>query len=104
MKRYRVHVTQKAIDEMTEIGRYISEELLEPNLAVKLLDKLEKAIYGLESMPLKYPLVYDKYLSDQGIRKLPVENYIIFFTVSDENSKVNIVRVLYQKINWMNLL
>jgi len=104
MKRYSVHVTQKAIDEMTEIVLYISEKLLEPNLAVKPRDRLEKEIYSLESIPLKYPLVSDKYLSDQGIRKLPVENYIIFYTVSDEKSKVNIVRVLYQKINWMNLL
>ena len=78
--------------------------MLEPNLAVKLQVRLEKEIYGLESVPLKYPLVSDKYLSDQGIRKLPVENYIIFYTVSDEKIKINIVRVLYQKRNWMNLL
>ena len=104
MKRYSVHVTQKAIYEMTEIVLYISEKLLEPNLAVKPQDRLEKEIYGLESIPLKYPLVSDKYLSDQGIRKLPVENYIIFYTVSDEKIKINIVRVLYQKRNWMNLL
>lgn len=104
MKRYGVYVTQKAIDDLTEIGRHIFDELLQSNLSDKLLDKSEESIYGLETMPLKYLLASDKHLSDQGIRKLPVENYIVFYIVSEKNNKVNIVRVLYQKRNWINLL
>jgi plasmid stabilization system protein ParE len=49
-------------------------------------------------------LVKDEKLSHKGIRKLVVNNYIIFYSISEQLNVVTIVRVLYAKRNWIDLL
>lgn len=47
---------------------------------------------------------YDESLSYQGIRKLLIGNYVIFYIVREENRMVTILRILYGKREWLNIL
>lgn len=104
MSKYNIQITEPAEKDLREIGVYISKELLEPETAKKVVSKIAKAVSSLEEMPLRNPLASDERLSHKGIRKVIVDNYIVFYIVTDETKTVTIVRILYGRRYWINLL
>ena len=104
MSKYNIEITEPAENDLFEIGYYIAKELLEPIIARKIVDKIASAIIKLEEMPFRNALVADKRLALQGIRKIIIDNYIAFYIVSEELKTVTIIRILYGKREWNNLL
>lgn len=104
MKEYRILILKKAENDINNIIDYIAFELKNKNVAVNLNIKLKEIILSLSKMPQRYPLVQENYLHKQGYRKIIVENFIIFYLISEVNSTVNIIRILSNKINWIELL
>jgi toxin ParE1/3/4 len=104
MKRYTVIVSRHAADDTQDIAHYISSELHEKNTAEKLVEKLYNAMDGLSHMPARFPLITDVAMAEKGIRKLPVENYIVFFKIYENDDTVSVIRVLYNRRDWGNLI
>ncbi len=104
MNKYKVLMTQPATNDLKGISEYIARELKEPAIARKLVSKIKAAVMSLEQMPTRHALVSDEKLSFQGIRKFMVDNYIIFYVISEKDATVTIVRILYGKRNWASLL
>lgn len=104
MYTYDIQITKPAEKDLYEIGAYISKELLERKTAKKVISKIAKGINSLEDMPLRNALVADERLSCRGIRKIIVDNYIVFYSVTEESKTVTIIRILYGRRDWMNLL
>lgn len=104
MSRYNIDITEPAEYDLRQIGKYISEELLEPQLASKVIDKIASTIFSLEEMPSRHALVRDERLAQQGIRKIMMDNYIVFYIISEEIKTVTIIRILYSRRDWINLL
>jgi plasmid stabilization system protein ParE len=69
---YRVDITDYAEWDMRKAAEYISINLHNRSAAEQLLNDAEKAIYTLEEMPFRYPLVADEVLASQGFRFFPV--------------------------------
>lgn len=97
-------MTQPAADDLTEIAAYIANELKEPAIAKKLVVKIKEAVMSLSELPERHSLVVDENLAVQNIRKIMVDNYIIFYCVSDKDAMVTVIRILYGRRNWVNLL
>jgi addiction module RelE/StbE family toxin len=104
MSIYSIQITEPAEKDLYEIGVYISKELLEPETAKKVVSRIAKGISTLEEMPLRNALVADERLAYKGIRKIIVNNYIVFYIVTEENKTVTIIRILYSRRDWLNLL
>lgn len=104
MNIYDILITEPAERDLYEIGAYISKELLEPKTAKKVISKIAKGINSLEDMPLGNALVVDDRLAYKGIRKVLIDNYIVFYIVTEEEKIVTIIRILYSRRNWINLL
>ncbi len=104
MKRYRILMTEPAADDLLRIAEYIAKELREPITAQKLVEKIKEAVMSLIHMPTRHALVADEYLAVQGIRKLPVENYIVFYVISEKDGTVTVIRILYGRRDWEQLL
>jgi toxin ParE1/3/4 len=104
MKRYDLVIAEAAEADLDEIADYISYELKEPTTALKQLERIKEAMATLEELPERYSPVQDKYLAAKGIRKLPVDNYLIFYTVNRSTNTVNIARVLHGRRDWESLL
>jgi len=104
MTEYKIELAMKAKKDMREIHAYIANNLKEPNIADKLLDKIETEILSLNTMPLRHGIERDEQLKRRNLRKLIVENYLVFYTVHEKTATVFIVRVLYARRDWMNLL
>ena len=104
MSKYDIEITESAENDLFEIGYYIAKELLEPIVARKTVEKIGDEIIKLEEMPFRNALVADKRLALQGIRKIIIDNYIAFYIVSEDPKTVTIIRILYGKRDWINLL
>jgi len=104
MAEYKIEIAARAKRDMREVHTYISGTLKEPNVADELLDKIETKILTLKSMPLRHALERDEQLKLRNLRKLIVDNYLVFYTVNEKTETVFVVRVLYARRDWMNLL
>jgi addiction module RelE/StbE family toxin len=104
MTKYRVEVSESAENDLRDIVNYITMQLSAPLAAKTLLETLEKSLFGLEDMPYRHQLVSDERLSILGYRKLIVKSYVVFFIINEDDKVVDIVRILYARRNWLNLL
>ncbi|MCL2010502.1 MAG: type II toxin-antitoxin system RelE/ParE family toxin [Synergistaceae bacterium] len=104
MAEYKIEITARAKLDMREVHAYISSNLKEPNIAGRLLDKIETEILTLKSMPLRHAVERDEQLKLKNLRKLVVDSYLVFYTVNEKTETVFIVRVLYARRDWMTLL
>lgn len=104
MKTYNVVISEIAETDLREMVRYIALERMEPLNARHLLSRIREAILELEKMPYRYTLVRDERLASQGIRMMSVDNYIVFYIVSEMNDSVTVVRILYGRREWRQML
>ena len=100
--KYVVKVSPKAVEDLDEIYKYISESLHNPDAAGKLMNKIESGIKRLNIFPFSCELTTDEILRDRGYRKLIVENYIVFYLIRNKN--VLIMRVLYSAQKYDDLV
>ena len=101
---YSAVIARRAKSDMSEINAYITDELYNPEAALKLLDDIYSQVISLKQMPKQFALVSDERLALLGIRSIPVKNHLIFYTVDDTTKTVNVVRVLNFRRDWGNLL
>lgn len=104
MTKYSVEVTEPAKRDVLDIARYISAELSAPKAALAMVDTLEENMQSLATNPKRHALVRDERLATKGYRALPVKNHIIFYKVNEQEQAVDIVRILYGRRDWVNLL
>lgn len=104
MKKHSIFMTHTATEDLKSIAAYIANELHEPSIAKKLVGNIKEAVMSLEHMPTRYSLVRDANLAIQGIRKIMVDNYIVFYIIHEKDNVVTIVRILYSRRDWVNLL
>lgn len=100
---YEIVLTDIAKEEIEEIYKYISEELVEINAANRLMDKIEKNILRLEQNPYSCPEVHIK-PHNEIYRKLVIENYIALYEVDEKYKQVVIYRVVYGRTDYLKIM
>lgn len=101
---YSVHFTKLAMNDLDDIFRYISKDLFAENTATELLERIDSSIMQLREFPKLGNRLTDEYLRIKGYRRVIVDSYIIFYIVNDERKKVIIMRILYDKRKYEDLL
>ena len=97
--KYNIHITKAADMDLNSAVGYIDHILLDPQAADNLLLEAEEKIMDLATFPEKYSLVTDPVMNAWGIRLVTVNNYLVFYTVSEEDKRVNIIRFLHSRQN-----
>lgn len=92
---YKVKLTKLAVSQLAEATRYIAEILLAPETAEKWLNVLQRQIATLRSMPNRFPLTAEERWKHNGIRKMPVKGFIVYYLVSEEIKTVTVTAVIY---------
>lgn len=90
---YSVNISAQADKDIQAIYEYIALTLMSPENANAQLSRLEDRINKLDNLPKRFP----KYKNE--IRFMPVDNYLVFYTVDDVSKNVSILRVMYGKRN-----
>jgi len=90
--------------DLDESHDYISNKLQNRIAADRLIMEAKKKIIEVRNNPAHRPLVNDKYLASLGYRLKVIKNYLLFYIISEDNKHIKIIRFLYGKRDWMNIL
>ena len=100
----KVVFTEPAEHDLLDIEYYIFVDLCNPQAAKRISVGTLDAAGKLEEYPEGHPLVGDELLGRVGIRITYFDNYNIFYYYDMQNDVVYIIRVLYTKADWQNIL
>ena len=101
---YNVEVTQIAEQDYYKAEAYIKYELYNQKAAAGLAKKLHEAINDLSFFPTKYHICNDDFLRVWEIRFVPVNNYLLFYIVREDEKTVYVLRFLYSRRDWQKIL
>lgn len=102
--QYEVKLTAQAIGQIRETVQYISKILLEPETAQKWTDTLQSEIEKLNTMPSRYPLTEEEPWRTEGVHKMPVKNFLVYYLVDEEKKVVWITAVIYGRRDQISAL
>ncbi|MBD5085056.1 MAG: type II toxin-antitoxin system RelE/ParE family toxin [Clostridiales bacterium] len=92
---YEVKVTPYALRQMREIVRYISTTLQSPENATRWLNTMKGELAALSSMPARIPLTEEEPWHSQGIHKMVVKNFLVYFWIDTDDLRVWVTGVIY---------
>lgn len=101
---YKIIFSMKSKEDFVKISNYIRDTLSSPITAKEQSNRILSAIYSLKEFPMRFRLYENNEKKIQGLRVLPVDNYLIFYIPNEENNQVKIIRILYGKRNIENNL
>jgi len=91
----------KTKEDLENISSYITIELVNPVAASNLIDKFETKFNELLLFPLSYLLIKSKLIFQIDLRKCIVQNYIIVYFYNEKEKLVEIIRVIYSKVDYL---
>lgn len=99
---YHVEVQPAALHDLEHIVDYISGELKNLAAAYRFAERATSAMQSLSTLPTRCSLYVPPKPLRREYRKLAVDNYLIFFWVSEEQEIVTVARVLYagRDLSW----
>ncbi|MCM1494565.1 MAG: type II toxin-antitoxin system RelE/ParE family toxin [Bacteroides sp.] len=92
---YSVIYSPEAVDDLREIYLYIAFTLKVPDTAEKQVNRIRKEIRSLNLMPSRYSIVDWKPWKNMKMHKVPVDNFVVYYTVNDSDSTVTVIRIFY---------
>ncbi|MFY9119001.1 MAG: type II toxin-antitoxin system RelE/ParE family toxin [Syntrophomonadaceae bacterium] len=96
---YRIVYTQEAEQDIVDIYRYIAFDLRAPEIARSQTYRIMGSIIRLDKMPLRHQLYQEEPWHSKGLRFLPIDSYLVFYVVQEEDKTVVIIRIMYGKRN-----
>lgn len=102
--KYKVVRTDKAEEQLRDILFYIADDSGRVDVALKYLEKFEKAINNLEDFPMSGSIPKYSILRKQGYRVFFVEKYLVFYKVDSINQTVIVYAILDGRREYKNLI
>ena len=101
---YIVKITDTAEEDILSCVKYIADVLKAPTAANNLLDEIKKHEEILENTPGIFPRVPNEYLASMGFRFTIVKNYLMFYSINEDEKTIVVHRFLYGHRDWVNIL
>ncbi len=97
-------MTDNALEQLKGVVQYIAKVILEPEIAKRLSARIEKGISSLDQMPHRYHLVEEEPWHTEGIRKMTVDNFIVYYWINDDTATVWVTAVVYSRRDQISAL
>ncbi len=85
---YKIRYLPLAAEDLDRMAEYLGR--FYPQTAGNMLRDIEKKLEGLAQMPE----MYEEYPENPFYRRMVIGKYLVFYHVDQENSRVNIYRVI----------
>ncbi len=102
--KYSYRFTNKAVQDLDDILHYISVDLANPIAAQNLGKMIFEKIDTVRSFPESGAPIDNEFLTDKEVRKLLVDNYIIYYKAHHEEKMLTVIRIVYGKRNLDEIL
>ncbi|MDD6995171.1 MAG: type II toxin-antitoxin system RelE/ParE family toxin [Candidatus Borkfalkiaceae bacterium] len=96
---FKCRFTEKAGRELEDILQYISEDLCNVSAAASFGKKVFENIDALCSFPERGVLVQNDLVADKTVRRLVIDNYLLYYKIDETDSRIDILRIVYGKMN-----
>ena len=96
---YKIDISDEAAEDIREIYKYIAFDLTSPANASGQIARIEAAIKSLNSMPKRFRKYEKGIWAERELRIMPVDNSCVFYIANEANSRVVILRVMYDGRN-----
>ena len=104
MKKYKVETTETSEQDLINIILYLRYNLAGDIVADKYIELFSQALKKLEDIAGSMPIIDEKLVNHNGIRKINVKRYAIFYTVDEQKNKVIVLRVGHDLMDWEKYL
>lgn len=104
MEVYEAVFTASAEKDLVQIARYFRNQLLEPKLEAEFVRCVKKEVLSLQKRPQRFPLFLDQRLAVLGLRKVMAGDHMLVYFIDEASEKVEIVRILCAKREWISIL
>jgi len=101
---YELKISKLFQEDTSSCYKYIKNNLEAPMAANNLRKEVKEKLDKISEKPTHRPLVNDRYLANLGYRLQQVKNYLIFYIIGEDDEHIKIVRYLYCKRDWINIL
>lgn len=98
---FKVRFTPRAIADLEEIKRYISDDLFNPQAAADLVVFVFEKIQSLASMPQTGSQLRTDISMLRVYRFIQCKNYLVFYRIDAKS--VSIIRILYARRDYLGL-
>jgi addiction module RelE/StbE family toxin len=96
---YDVLFSEEAENDLECIIHYITDELRSPQAAGRFFTTVSRKLELIRDNPYIYPLHHLKQLQLNGYRFAVIGNYLMFYTIEEDQSRAYIIRIVYGKRN-----
>ena len=104
MQNFNLIISNTAAKDLSKIISYLKNELSYPDSAKLLLKKIRKETSKLKKLPSLFPLVKDEILAARKIRKISIDNILIFYIINESNKTVSVILILHARRDWIKFL
>lgn len=104
INQYKVIITPTAYKEIDHIYNYISENLYAENAAIELMRKIEEKIQKLKYAPKIHTEIEKINGLKRRYRRIVIKNFVILYTINEEEKIVYVSHIYYGRQNYLNLL
>ena len=94
---YEVFVVAAAKQRIREQAKYIATIQGAPEAAARWLLRIFDKIDGLATMPRRYSVAVEDAWCDYEVRRIPVGQFVLFFTIVDEDRTVWVIHAKHGK-------
>ena len=98
---YKVKFTEKCLGDIEEACQYIEEKLKAENASTRLRIKIKDSIKGLAISPEMYAKIDKIDKVKREYRRIPIDNYVLLYTVDKENRIIYISHMYYAGRNYL---
>ena len=102
--KYSFSYSEHEKDDLYSIFEYIAVNLSNIKAANDLFIDINSAIDDLCTFPNSAPIMDNEYIFKKGIRKKLVDNYLILYYPDDLKKVIVIVRIIYAKMNFNEII
>ena len=100
--KYTLNIFPLAQNDFESIFCYIANTLMNRTAANDLINDFHDALDRVCEFPESCPLLQNEFVKDPYLRKLIVNNYIIFYKIS--NHEIQVIRVLSDLMDYFEVL
>ena len=96
-KPWDIKYTDIAEWDLDNVHDYISETLIEPEIAEKMSNRIMDAVDELDHQPMRFRMYDHEPWKSVGLRVMTVRNYSVFYVPVETQNRVWIIRIMYSK-------
>ena len=104
MKKYKIEFSKTAAHDLENIIFHLRYNLSGDITADKYKLLFKQTLKDLENTASSFPILDEKLTGHKNIRKVNVRNYLIFYIVNENSSKVSILRIWHAFMDWEKYL